>query len=170
MATPAEIIARANSYLGRITPALDEILRLLRLDLPGCIEYANTQFKLGLPAIEIWDYAQARNEVFPAILVSTSLQTEEFGIGHMDVHNVVVFVAYERQENRYEAQKAADIADLVRAVMLGYKDRKTDPVGRIVWNDLLPSGETQIPPEWAQWSGWGVHFQMRQTPGQTLWA
>ncbi|PIS43415.1 hypothetical protein COT23_01410 [Candidatus Kaiserbacteria bacterium CG08_land_8_20_14_0_20_50_21] len=170
-ANPADIIARANLYLGRTAPALDHVLRLLKQDLPGTITYVNTNFDRGLPAVKQWDYAKARMEddAFPAIMVSTAKQTVEFGAGHMDTHNVVVWVVYERTESRKQIRESVDIAELATAVLHYYKDAQTDPDGRVVWNDFLPTGLSPIPPDFSNYSGYAAHFQMRQTPGCGLW-
>jgi len=161
----ADILVHMNQT-GRGVPALDTILSILHDNLPQVL--AHFEF----PAIQTWDYAGVELDAakIPAILVGSSIRTEQLGTHYGDDAHVLVTCAYMPQITRRQVQDSLDIVQCVRAVlsMPGVVGPRYDG-DRVLWNWLLPAGFSMVPPDWPMYSGWIAEFTMRQSPQSNLW-
>jgi hypothetical protein len=176
MATPEfsaeQIIANLNT-MGRPVTVLDEVLSILHENLPDVLD------ELGLPTMKGFDYAGVALDetLLPAILVSASVGTQEFGAGWADVTNVGVAVAYPPSLSRRDLQNSLDIATVVHAIMrmptvVGARVATVGEVTTTLWSYLLPSPTSfsLIPPNWPLYAGWMANFVATQTPmNANLW-
>lgn len=171
--TPADTFVWMNQRHGRPVPMLNEILRLLKLNLPTHLAYANTTYSYQLKAPVTYDYANARlpTKFAPAILVAMSVNTQEMGSGHADNGTISVFCAYEHGSDRRDMTDSLDTITICRGILTfeEIQGPHVDPDGRIVWNSLNPAGISTIPRNWPEFAGYAYTAQFHQTPGSSLW-
>ncbi len=166
--TPDEVLANLNAFLGRPTPALDEILRILHDNLPPVLE------RLSLPAIAAYYWAGERIDEthFPCLVIAGSFDTTEMGVGHLDRDLILVTCAVQPVAARRQLQESCDIACVIRGLFYApqFRHRHDNESGRRLWNSLIPMGLSIVPSDYEHYSGWIAHFEMLQTPNSQLWS
>ena len=174
-----EVIAVLQSKLGRPIPALDAILKIVQANLTPVLQALGTELFPASCYPKAYHYAgeylgdAQSDRLWPKIIVAASISTDEFGMGHTDMLQAMVTVAWPPQISREEFQLAFDTAAAVRGILRHpqYSGRFMDPdvPARMLWCRLLPTGFRMVPPDWQHYSGWIAQFMAQQVPGSNLW-
>ena len=174
-----EVVSVLQSKLGRPIPALDAILKILQANVTSVLAALGTDVFPASAYPKAYHYAgeylgdAQGDRLWPKLLVGGSFSTEEFGMGHTDMLNLMVTVAWPPQISREEFQLAFDTAAVVRGILRHHQfsGRFMDPdePTRMLWCRLLPTGFRIVPSDWQHYSGWIATFMAQQVPGSNLW-
>jgi len=159
--------------LGRTAPALTELLSILEANLNPLLT------EMGFGAADLMQKYYWAGEVvttFPALVVSTAVDTVEQNMGHTDTLTVQVTVAWGASIDRLALQKCFDTVNIVRGILYAPLVRSNyyDQQGRKLWTQLVPTGTRMLSPGGADWNnyfGMIAQFTMLQMPGMgnDLW-
>lgn len=172
--TAEDVLAYAGGANGRVSLVRREVLRLMRVSLPGAIALHNTRESgAGLQAPRAYLSARlpADDEKFPLLMVGASSGRAQ-SPGRMNFRTLTVMIYLVTRATEIEAQLDAlwDTAELCEAIMTTVQGFHCLPApdGRKVWTQALWQSTSQLPAEWPQYSGAAIEYTIDQW-GLDLW-
>lgn len=170
--TPDDVLASAKGMGGRVSIARNEVLRLLEAVLPGTVGRFNEINGTRIRAPQGFFGSReslAEQKAWPVVVAGASLDIEARASGTRFKHlTLVVFVVGGRTETREALDDVWDLAELADLVVGGTQRGWCLPDGRMVWNQCLPQGITQLPGDWEKYSGTAAYYRVDQM-GLDLW-
>lgn len=172
---PEAIHALLPSIGGRISVALDEIIRIQKTFLPALIARENTALSKKIPVPSSKGYRLAPQTIddnaLNQILIAFASVTEPNGVRYFkDTWDVSLYSVDERLETPGQVGASTDRAKLIVGLMAPTFAGHQDSAGRKVWTTLVPTGlDSSLPPQYAGFAGTAVHFRLVQPPGANLW-
>jgi hypothetical protein len=174
--SPEELWERRAFSGGRVSAAVNEVLRRLRTELPGYIDYANGQLGLSgdlvIPGPLGYYVAPERllDEHLNCLLASASLQ--KVARGTQNFHNRIVltiYLVYDRSTVAEEINTTWDAAELVAQVLHQYLTGCVNEAGQVCWRSLTPQVCERLPHEWRNCGGVAMPYLLVQDPSDEVW-
>lgn len=170
--TAAELFAALPAVSQRPSLAVKEIIRRLEQNLPGLIDYANTQLELSgelaitKPALPYrWAPSVLVDVAANTVMVSMAVETS--GLVPRIFKNqlsIIVYFLAEEIETDEQAEERFDLGGLIQGALLQFLDGVRDASDRRCWHQLKSTGIGALPEEWAGFSGCAVYFAADQNP------
>lgn len=175
-ATNQQTASNGVAIGGRLSVALLEVKRRLEAELPGFIDYQNTQLGLiGNRAIQQF----AGIDIAPDdltkghinhCLIGASVRFDAQGSrGFRGVGILSIYLIEPRWSVSEQYLGAIDRAGCVRMLLHNYITGPRNPQGRKVWNELTPMSEEPLPEKWRSYAGITLPYQVLQSAGENLW-
>ncbi len=160
---------------GRISIALNEILRLMRDNLPADIAYVNAQcgYAQGIPIPA--SYYMAPERVKPDdinyIIVGASVPMRSEGAGQFKAVSTVELVTVNQTiTDREQSMDQWDRAWIMAALLYRTLGGWTNPAGQTVWSNLRPMAIAEAGQNNDDYHAISITYEMTQYPIQgNLW-
>ncbi len=173
--TPDEVYGYLPLIGGRVSIAMNEILRLMKFCLPDSIAFINAKcgYTDGIPIPQSYRMAPeklTKNDI-NSVLVGCSVGLPSEGAGQFKaVSNIQLYSINQPVTDREQVMDQWDRLWVMAAILRPSLGGWTDPAGRTVWNNLRPTAITALPQAWEDYSGVGITYEMTQYPYQSnLW-
>lgn len=174
--TPEELWAQRGTSGGRVSLAVNEVLRRLGTELPDYIDYVNDQLGLGgdTAIVQPVGYYVAPERLLDghmnSVLVGASVQKVAQGTRNFYSRiTVTIYLVYERATVPEQINTAWDAAELVTQLLHQYLTGCVNPEGQVCWRSLSPQSYEQLPSEWTDCSGVAMPFLLVQQPSDEMW-
>jgi len=169
----ADIDASLSLLGGRLSVACNEVLRLLRDNAPAQVARKATELGIDIAPPENFflDPGDLSDITLNTVLVgfSTRYQTES----PRTLKKVTRIMIFWVQEAAVTGMQSAidaryDGGDILAAILHPYINGQNDPYGRKAWNHLIAASAEMLP-NWRQYSGPLIGFELHQFPGNNSW-
>jgi hypothetical protein len=181
--THEEIRNQLPLHTGRISVALDEIVRRLQATLPREIAAHNAAMGYGtgrgVVAVKTIEIGPAvitdsflSKEAIGKIFISASVESELISIGGLYTNNapLSIYCIDAPIEVGQQMKMAFERIELIRGCLYPVASNCVDPRGRLAWKRLEPLGYSTLPPRITRYSGTKGDFRLMQPPNSAgLW-
>jgi hypothetical protein len=174
--TNEEKWARRKLTGGRVSIAVNEILRRLREEVNPYIEYVNDQLELtgdlAIPTFDGFYIApeSLQDSYLNSVLVDVSLEKIPNGTrNHRNRAIVSIYAVSDPITVAEEVSNAWDRCELITHVLDQYLTGCVDLEGRVCWRNLGPQKVEMLPEKWEQYSGVTLTYLLSQDPSDETW-